>query len=167
MSANNLWGLMTMQRLSLMFVVVAALAGCSSGSGTVASSAKPTSPTEASPTSSSSAPTSSPAPSKASGAGATNFCDAFKELESAKGVNDAAATGAAFRSAAADMRTYAPAEIKAAAGTYADVIDSVGKAAQSGSLDKAALQQELASGLAGKAQDLAAVAVWVGKNCHL
>ncbi len=65
------------------------------------------------------------------------------------------------------MRTYAPAEIKDAVGTYAGVMDAIGKAAESGTVGEQGLQQAVAQGLAGKATDIAAVAVWVGKNCQL
>ena len=74
---------------------------------------------------------------------------------------------AAFKAAAADMRKLAPPEIKDAAGTYADLIESIAKAAQAGTLDEAALQKAIATGLAGKAADIGKVAMWVGTNCQL
>jgi hypothetical protein len=161
---------MTMRRLSVMFVLVAALAGCSSGSSNVASS-KSTSPTVASPTTDSASPTSSstssPTSSEDSGGGATTFCAAFKELDKAKGAATPAAAGAAFRSAAADMHKSAPAAIKDAAETYASLIDTIGKAAQSGAVNQQNLLKELAKAMAGKAQDIGTVAVWVSRNCHL
>ena len=75
----------------------------------------------------------------------------------------AAKAATVFQSAAADMRTFAPAEIKDAAGTYADLVDAIGKSAQSGTFDQKTLQSQLA----GKSADIAKVAVWVAKNCHL
>lgn len=65
------------------------------------------------------------------------------------------------------MRTFAPAEIKDAAGTYADVIDNIGKAAQSGSFDEAGLHQALTDGMAGKSSDIGTVAQWVAANCQM
>ena len=160
---------MTMRRLSLIFVVVAVLAGCSSGSTNVARSTKSTgttaSPTSATPTTV--APTTAPPSAVPAGGVATNFCGAFKELETSKATGNTAAFGAGFRAAAADMRKYAPAEIKDAAGTYADLIESIGTAAQGGTMDKAGLEKSLATAMAGKSADIAKVAIGVGKNCQL
>jgi len=161
--------------LSLLFLV--ALAGCSSTSSPVASSVSPTQaavaslPTEtASPsasemTSPSEAPTSSPV----AGGTATDFCGAFKELQALNDApsSDLATAGAQLQAAAADMRKYAPAEIQKAANTYADVMDNIGKAAASGTLDKAALQKAISDGIAGNAADIGTTAVWVAKNCNL
>ena len=127
-----------MRRSALLFLLVALLAGCSSGSGNVAGG---------------------------SGSDPTKFCAAIKKLESAKGSSDMAAAGAAFTSASADLQAYAPTEIKAATGTYATMIDTIGKAAASGTMDKLTLQQELAKGMADNAADIAKVAIWVSKNC--
>lgn len=127
-----------MRRLSLMFVLVAVLAGCSSGSGD---------------------------PAGDSGSDATKFCAAIKTLEGAKGSSDVAATGAAFSSAATDLHSYAPAEIKDATETYAVMIDNIGKAAQAGTMEQLDLQKQLAAGMAAKAEDIAKVAIWVSKNC--
>ncbi|NMM22256.1 MAG: hypothetical protein HHJ11_01935 [Phycicoccus sp.] len=163
---------MTMRRLSLIFVLVAALAGCSSGTSDVASSTKSTSPTVASPTSAPApatvAPTIAPTPAKNSaGGGATSFCDAFKKLQSADATSSPAAIAAAFQAAAADMRKYAPPEIKAAAGTYADLIESVTKSAQGNTLDSAALQKALTAGTGDATTDIMKVVLWVGQNCQL
>ena len=160
-----------MRRLPLILVLVAVLAGCSSGSSNVASSTKSTSPTAASQTTTPApatvAPTSAPPSAVPAGGVATNFCGAFKELETSKATGNTAAFGAGFRAAAADMRKYAPAEIKDAAGTYADLIDSIGTSAQGGTMDKAGLEKSLATAMAGKSADIAKVAIWVGKNCQL
>lgn len=162
---------MTMRRLSLTFVLVAVLAGCSSGSSNVASSTKSTSPTTASQTTTPEpatvAPTSAP-PSAVPAAGeATSFCDAFKQIQAVTGTGTPAAVGTTFQTSADAMRKYAPAEIKAAVATYAGLMESIGKAAQAGTMDQAALQKALATGLAGKASDIGKVAMWVGTNCKL
>ncbi len=78
-----------------------------------------------------------------------------------------AAVGAAFEAASADMRKFAPSEIKDAAGTYADVMENIGKLAQGGTMDEAGLSKAIAQGMAGKAADIGKVAVWVAKNCNL
>ena len=101
-----------MQRLSIMFVLVAVLAGCSSGSGDVASSTQSTSAkatSSASPKATSS--TSAKATNVTVGA-ATSFCAAFKEMQSVKASAGAAAAGAAYQTIAAEMRKYAPTAIK-------------------------------------------------------
>jgi hypothetical protein len=152
-------GLTTTRRLPVMFAFVAVVAGCSSGSSTVATSTSSTSL----PTSSAVSPTSS----AVAAGGATDFCGAFRELTAASGATSAAAVGAAYQSAAADMRTYAPPAIKDAAMTYADMMDTIGKAAQSGTMDQQALHNAVAQGMAGKSADISQVAVWVGTNCHL
>lgn len=160
-----------MRRLSLIFVLVAALAGCSSGSGNVASSTKSTSPTAASQTTTPSpatvAPTSAPPSAVPAGGEATSFCDAFKQLQKADATTSTAAIAAAFKTAAADMRKFAPPEIKDAAGTYADLIESIAKAALGSSMDEAALQKALSDGMAGASTDIGKVAMWVGQNCQL
>ena len=160
-----------MRRLSLIFVLVAALAGCSSGSSNVASSTKTTSPTAASQTTTPSpatvAPTSAPPSAVPAGGEATSFCDAFKQIQAVTGTGTPAAVGTTFQASANAMRKYAPPEIKDAAVTYADLMETIGKAAQAGTMDEAALQKAIATGLAGKAADIGKVAVWVGKNCQL
>jgi hypothetical protein len=151
--------------------VILGLAGCSSSTTTASS-------TTSAPATASSAPASS-APASASstpsavetvaGAGAATFCAAFKELESLQGdstnVTDIAAVGAKFRAVAADIRATAPASVEAAANTYADLIDNIGKAAQSGSITEAGLQKAFTDAVAGKAADIASVAVYVAKTC--
>jgi uncharacterized protein YceK len=129
---------LTMRRSLLLLVVVATLAGCSSGSGKSADG---------------------------SGSDAAKFCAAVQKLESAKDSSDVAAAGAAFSSAAADLHAFAPAEIKTATDTYAAMIDDLGKVAKSGSMDKLTLQKELTKGMAAKSDDIAKVAIWVSKNC--
>jgi hypothetical protein len=53
------------------------------------------------------------------------------------------------------MRKYAPAAIKSAANSYADVIEEAGKALKAGTMPTTV----------GKPKDLATVTVWVSKNC--
>jgi len=158
---------MTMRRLSLMLVLVAALAACSSGSNNVASST--TTPAAAPSTTSVAESPSAATTSTGNSAGgaATDYCTAFTELEKAKGAANPAAAGAAFEAAAADMRKFAPPEIKDAAETYADLMETIGKAAQSGKMDEASLSKAMALGIAGKARDVATVAKWVSTNCKL
>ena len=153
--------------LSLLFVV--ALAGCSSTPGTVASSVSPAGSAVASSVSPTEAAVASPASKPVAGGTATDFCGAFKELQALNGApsGDLATMGAQFQAAAADMRKYAPAEIKDAANTYAAVMDNIGKAAAGGTFDEAALQKAIADGMAGNAKDIGTTAVWVAKNCNL
>lgn len=87
---------------------------------------------------------------------ATSFCAAFKEMQSVKASDGAAAAGAAYQTIAAEMRKYSPAAINDAAEAYADVIENSGKALKSGTMPTAA-------GVSSK--DLAKVTVWVTKNC--
>jgi hypothetical protein len=135
-----------MRRLPLLIVLLGALAGCSSGANDTAGSA-------------------SSAGSAASGSDTAKFCAAITRLETAKDSADPAAAGAAFSSAATDLHTYAPAEIKAATDTYAAMIDDLGKAASSGNLDQQSLQTQLGTGMAVKGEEIAKVAIWVSKNC--
>jgi hypothetical protein len=181
--------------LSILFLV--ALAGCSSTPSSAAPSSAPAgtaatssmSPTESavasSPTGSvvasspsaaasqsaseTTSPSEAPTSAPVAGGTATDFCGAFKELQALNDSpsGDLASIGAQFQAAAADMRKYAPAEIKDAATTYADVMDNIGKAAAGGSFDEAAMQKAISEGMAGNAKNIAATAVWVAKNCNL
>jgi len=78
-----------------------------------------------------------------------------------------AAVAEAFKAAAADMRKFAPPEIKDAAGTYAGLIESIAKSAQGNTMDDAALQKALADGMAGASSDFGKMAMWVGQNRQL
>lgn len=142
-----------MRRTSLMLVLVVTLAGCTSGSSDKADSAKSTSPTAAA---TSTSPSASPTSAKLVIVKATDFCTAFKQLGKVKAANGAAAAGAAYQSAADDMREFAPAAIKDAAEAYADVIETSGKALESGTMP---------TGIAASSKELATVTVWVTKNC--
>jgi len=160
-----------MRRLSIMFVLVTVLAGCSSGSSNVAGSTQSTSPkatTSASPkatgstspkatraTSAKATRATSAKATKVAVGTATSFCAAFKEMQSVKASAGAAAAGAAYQTVAAEMRKYAPAAIKVEAVSYANVIDDAGTALKSGTMPT----------LAAKSTDLEKVTVWVSKNC--
>lgn len=161
----------------LLLVFVVALAACSSTSSPAPSSVSPTqaavssSPSEASSQSApeSTSPTDAPTSAPVAGGTATDFCGAFKELQALNDApsGDLASMGAQLQAAAADIRKFAPAEIKDAANTYADVMDNIGKAAAGGTFDEAALQKAIAEGMAGNAKDIGTTAVWVAKNCDL
>ena len=160
--------------LSLLFVVV--LAGCSSTSSQVPASVSPTQtagaslPTATASTSASeiTSPSEAPTTPPVAGGTATDFCGAFKELEAIdSNAGDVASVGTQFQAAAADMRKFAPAEIQQAANTYATLMDTIGKAAASGSVDEASLSKAIADGMGGNAADIATTAQWVAKNCSL
>ena len=153
-----------------MCVCVGVLAGCSSGSSNVASATSSSTTARASTTpsgtsSTSSKPKSSPTtvkpkvaatPRKVIIGGATSFCGAFKELNSVRASDGSATASAVYLAAAADMRTYAPAAIKSAAQSYANVIDEAGKALKTGTMPTTKT---------GNAADLKTVVAWVSKNC--
>lgn len=160
-----------MKRLVTPFagLLLVALSGCSSTPSTVASSASPTTTGVTLSPSETASPSESPSSAPVAGGTASDYCGAFKEIQA---INDApasdpASAGAKMQAAAADMRKYAPAEIEKAANTYADVMDNIGKAAASGSIDQAALTKAISDGMAGNAKDIGTVAVWVAKNCKL
>lgn len=148
--------------LSLLLLVV--LAGCSS-----TPSVAPETAVASQPTSETAPPSEAPTSAPVAGGTATDFCGAFKEIQavSETPTGDVASVGARFQAAAADMRKFAPAEIAAAANTYADVMDNIGKAFASGTLDQAAMSKAISDGMAGNATDIGTVAVWIGKNCSL
>lgn len=154
---------MTLRRLSLMFAFIVVLAGCSSGSTGVAGSTQSTSPktttstsqAAGSSTSARAAGSTSPQATKVSVGTATSFCASFKEIHSVKASAGPAAAGAAYQTIAAEMRKYAPAAIKDAAISYANVIDASGVALKSSTLPKSS----------AKSADLAKVTVWVSKSC--
>jgi hypothetical protein len=151
--------------LSLILVVAG---GCSSTSSTAAAGASSATSVATSPTTSA-APTAAPTAAPVAGGSATDFCGAFQELQSVSEVpsGDLATVGAKFRAAAADMRKFAPADIKQAANAYADVVDSIGRAATGGTLDEAGISKAMADGMSGDANDITKVALWVSKNCKL
>ncbi len=145
-------------------ILVVAAAGCSSGSSPVAADTISATSAAASATTSA-APTAAPV----AGGTATDFCGAFQEIQAVSEApsGDFATVGAKFQAASADMRKFAPADIKQAANTYADVMDNIGKAAAGGTLDEAGLSKAISDGMGGNAKDIGTVAVWVAKNCNL
>ena len=156
--------------------IAVALVGCSapdnksstSPQASVAGSTNPGATTSSSTGASSTGPSGVPATAPAAGGTATDFCGAFRELEAIDtNVANMASVGAQFQAAAADMRKFAPVEIKQAANSYADLMDSIGKAATTGSMDEASLAKAISEGMAGNAKDIATTAVWVAKNCQL
>lgn len=147
---------MIVGRVTPILLAIALLTGCSAGQ-----------PSGGSTQSATESPSSSAPPAAAPGGGATDFCGAFKEIDNATGATDPTSLGTAFRAAATDMRTFAPAEIAAAAGTYADLIDEIGIAALSGAVGQSTLMENLSKGMKDKAKDIGTVAVWVGTNCAL
>ena len=172
---------MTYRRLSicaaLLGVAALGVAGCSGGHSKASSSATP--PNSAASTSASASASASsvstaaanPAPAATSAlvpadvpAGtATDFCSAYTEFKTAAQAGTPQAVGAGFRAAAADMRKYAPAEIKAGAAMYADMLDEIGKQIAAGG----AKPETIGSGQsAERRQALADSILWVAKNCH-
>lgn len=148
-------------------VLVAALAGCSAGSpgGTGAPPATAGASTSSAPAatpSSSAAPATSQAVPPAAGGGATDFCSAFKEYRSAVEEDTPEAEGAGYRAAATDLRTYAPADIKVAAGLLADVIDEVGLSILAGKPAPEILTQGQSKERIQAAFD---VSKWMDTNC--
>ncbi len=156
--------------IALSFLVMGALAACSSGSTTAPSSAAPTA-TSASPDTASAAPSEAMTPSRSpepvAGGTATDFCGAFDELQAVSDVpsDDAVAFGTLLRAAAADMRTFAPAEIEKAAHTYADVMDAIGTAALGGAVDQASLGKTMTDAMTESAADIAITTAWVAAHC--
>ena len=148
-------------------VLTAALAGCSSGSpgGTGAPPATAVgsaSSAQAATPSSPAAPASSQAVPPAAGGGATDFCSAFKEYRSAVEEETPEAQGAGYRAAATDLRTYAPADIKVAAGLLADVMDEVGLSILAGQPAPEILTQGQSP---ERIQAVFDVSKWMDKNC--
>lgn len=158
---------MSIRQLSLMALVVVALAGCSAGSPAGTSTPPATAAVSASAApvttpSVSTAAAASPAAQPVAGGGATDFCSAYAEYKAAVEADTPQAQGAGFRAAATDLRTYAPADIKAAAGLFADVMDEVGQALQAGQPNPGTLG---AGQSAERRQALADSITWITKNC--
>jgi len=115
---------------------------------------------------SSSEPTETSSPSESSSAAgvtsASDYCGAFFAMQKVAGKGDTAAAAATFHQSAADMRTYAPAEIADSAKAYADILDTVATAIE-GHQAKAAstLMQELGA----NPKVVTDVSTYVAKNC--
>lgn len=152
---------MSIRRLSLTVLAVAAMAGCG-GSPVATGVPQSSAPASTSGAPAASAPTTGSPAQPAAGGGATDFCSAFKEYRSATQEDTAKAQGAGYRAAATDMRAFAPADIKAAAGLAADVIDEVGLAILGGQPAPELIGQGQSP---ERIQALADVSSWVTKNC--
>ena len=127
-----------------------ALAGCSAastaGTGTpgapsATSAAGAATGAAAATPADASAPAATPAAPPASGGGAADFCAAWAEYQDARNADTTEETGAGFRAAATDMRATAPAEITAAAGLLADVLDEFGQSMLAGGAQPETLGQ--------------------------
>lgn len=148
---------MSIRQLSFTAVIVIALAGCSTGSP--GESSTPPATTAAS---TSGAPAASSTAQPVAGGGATDFCSAYAEYRTAVEADTPQAQGGGFRAAATDIRTYAPAEIKDAAGLFADVMDEVGQAIEAGGPNP----ETLGSGQSEeRRQALADSITWINNNC--
>ena len=154
----------------LAVTLAVALTGCSSKGSTASSSAtggpaaastSGAASSAAGPASPGSAAAATEAASAGSG-GVAGFCAAFKEFKAANETETPQLKGAGYRAAAAHLRTFAPAEIKAAAGLFADVLDEVGKAVEGG---KQGPELIGAGQSAERRQGLADSIAWIGKNC--
>jgi hypothetical protein len=144
-----------------------ALAGCSAAStaGTSApgATAAAATPAAASAPADASAPAAeTPAAPPASGGGAADFCAAWAEYQDARNADTTEETGAGFRAAATDMRATAPAEITAAAGLLADVLDEFGQSMVAGGAQPETLGQGQSPERQKGIQDSVA---WITKNC--
>ena len=150
---------MSVLRLSLTALVVVSLAGCSSATNAKTSAA----PAAAATTPTTSAASTSATASPVAGGGATDFCSAYKEFKNAAQADTPQAQGAGFRAAATDLRTFAPAAIKQAAGVYADVMDEVGQAIEAGKPNPGLLGSGQSS---ERRQAIADSITWIAANCH-
>lgn len=159
---------MSIRRLSLTAVILVALTGCSTASPAASGAPQVSAIVSASATpgtapSGTAGPPASTAAQPVAGGGATDFCSAYAEWKTAVQADTPQLAGAGFRAAATDLRTYAPAEIKVAAGLYADVMDEVGQAMIAG----AANPETLGAGQsAERRQAIADSITWITKNCH-
>jgi hypothetical protein len=158
---------------SLALGVVLALSGCGGGGDTTTvadATATATStdgssatPSEDASESASESPTSTPTSDPTSSA--SDFCTVFEQLDEAGNLENGEDVAAVFTQLAADMRATAPAEISDAVNSYADAIELIGKAASGDALSQAEIAAEQAAAVAGKAQEIATIAVWMGQNC--
>ncbi len=162
---------MTHRRIFPAVAVLAAVlgvAGCSGGASTAAGST-PAGATSSGPGSSapastpaSSTPPASTAPAAAAGT-ATDFCSAYQEYRESLNADTPQLQGAGFRTAAVDLRRFAPAEIKDAAGLFADVMDEVGQAIAAGQKNP----ETLGAGQSeARRQALADSITWITAHCH-
>ena len=110
------------------------------------------------------ADTRSPSVSSSSGgvASAADYCGAFFAMQKVAGKGDTAAAVATFRQSAADMRTYAPAEIADSAKAYADILDTVATAIEG---HQAKATSTLVKELGANPKVVTDVSTYVAKNC--
>ena len=146
-----------------------ALAGCSAAStagtsapGAPAATAAATPVAAATTPADASAPAATPAGLPAAGGGAADFCAAWAEYQDARNADTTEETGAGFRAAATDMRATAPAEIAAAAGLLADVLDEFGQSMVAGGAQPETLGQGQSPERQKGVQDSIA---WITANC--
>jgi hypothetical protein len=146
-----------------------ALAGCSAAStagtgapGAAAASVAAATPGAAATPADASAPAGTPAAPPASGGGAADFCAAWAEFQDARNASTDEETGAGFRAAATDLRATAPAEISAAAGTLADVLDESGQSIIAGGPQPETIGQGQSK---DRQADLQVAIAWITKNC--
>jgi hypothetical protein len=100
----------------------------------------------------------------AAGGEATDFCGAFKELDKVGDASSDAEAAEVFRTAAADMKKYAPAEVSKEANAYADAIAALADTID-GSAGGLSAQQAFAEVLSQSTKEIGVLAVYVGKNC--
>lgn len=148
---------MWIRKLALTALVVVSLAGCSSTVGVPTPAAKATTPVA------SDTPAASPSAAPAAGGGATDFCSAYQEFKTAVEANTPQELGAGFRAAATDMRNFAPAEIKAAAGIMADRLDQLGQDIASGKPNPGSIGSGQPEAVR---QGIADAITWQTNNCH-
>jgi hypothetical protein len=140
------------------------LAGCSAASTAGTSAPGAPAATAAATTADAPAPAdaSAPAATPAAGGGASEFCAAWAEYQDARNADTTEETGAGFRAAATDMRATAPAEIAAAAGLLADVLDEFGQSMLAGGPQPETLDQGQSPERQKGVQDSIA---WITTNC--
>jgi hypothetical protein len=141
---------------------VAQSAASSAASSAAASSSEPAPAESSSAAATPSEDSSSSEP--AAGGKATDFCGAFKELDNVGDVSSDSEAADVFRTAAADMKKYAPAEVSKEANAYADAIAALAETID-GNAGGLSAQQAFAEVLAQSTDEIGKLAVYVGKNC--
>lgn len=142
---------------------VAQSVASSAASSPAASSSEPA-PAESSSTAAATPSDDSSSSEPAPGGKATDFCGAFKELDNVGDVSSDSEAAEVFRTAAADMKKYAPAEVSKEANAYADAIAALADTID-GSAGGLSAQQAFAEVLAQSTDEIGKLAVYVGKNC--
>jgi predicted small secreted protein len=152
------------------------LTACGGGAGSevaqsVASSAASSAPASSSEPAPAESSTAAVTPSDdssssepASGGESTDFCGAFKELDRVGDASSDAEAAEVFRTAAADMKKYAPAEVSKEANAYADALAALADTID-GNAGGISAQQAFAEVLSQSTKEIGVLAVYVGKNC--